>query len=80
MNRDQKTVILQLTKALSNEEYKKLYFELRRQIWSGIMVLPPDIEFIGVCGDDDAIAIISKEKDDDSRTVIVSPATDKEVR
>ena len=79
MNRNQKTVILKLTKALSNEEYKKLYFELRRQIWSGIMVLPPDIEFIGVCGDDDAVAIISKEKED-SETVIVSADTDKEVR
>ena len=79
MNRNQKTVILKLTKALSNEEYKKLYFELRRQIWSGIMVLPPDIEFIGVCGDDDAVAIISKEKED-LQTVIVSADTDKEVR
>lgn len=63
MNKDQKTVILRLTKTLTNEEYSRLYFELRRQVWSGVLVLPPDIEFLGVCGDDDAIAIISKEKD-----------------
>lgn len=63
MNKDQKTVILRLTKTLTNEEYSRLYFELRRQVWSGVLVLPPDIEFLGVCGDDDAIAIISKEED-----------------
>ena len=65
MKTGKQTIILQLTKSLDSEEYKKLYFNLRRQIWSGILVLPPDIEFKGV-SDPDADVVFKGVSDPDA--------------
>ena len=66
MKTGKQTIILQLTKSLDSEEYKKLYFNLRRQIWSGILVLPPDIEFKGVSDPDADVVFIESDPDADA--------------
>ena len=71
MKTGKQTVILQLTKSLDSEEYKKLYFNLRRQIWSGILLLPPDIEFKGVSDPDADTVFIEGVSDPNADAVFI---------
>lgn len=52
------TIILQIDKTLAPAEYSKLYFELRKQVWSGCLLLPPDIKFLGVADPDSNVALL----------------------
>ena len=54
------TVILHLDKALDSSEYKALYFNLRRQVWNGCLLLPPDVKFLGVSDSDADVVLIVK--------------------
>jgi hypothetical protein len=59
------TVILHLDKALDSSEYKALYFNLRRQVWNGCLLLPPDVQFLGVSDSDADVVLIQKGEEDE---------------
>lgn len=59
------TVILQLEKALESSDYRALYFNLRRQVWNGCLLLPPDVKFLGVSDSDADVVLIQKGEEDE---------------